>query len=38
MNAFVYFTVQNEDFFTEPERGPTPMWDFHRDLQVAFDE
>lgn len=38
MNAFVYFTIQNEDFFTEPERGPIPTWDYHRDIPVTFDE
>ena len=38
INAFVYFSVQNEDFFTEPERGPAPFWDFHREIQVSVDE
>ena len=38
INAFVYFSVQNEDFFTEPERGPSPYWDFHRQILVTIDE
>lgn len=28
INSFVYFTVQQEDFFTEPERGSSPYWNF----------
>ena len=38
IKAFVYFSIQNEDFFTEPERGPTPMWDFHCEVPVTVDE
>ena len=38
VNAFVYFNIQNEDFFTEPERGPSPFWDFHREIQVTLNE
>lgn len=29
-NAFVYFTIQNEDYFTEPAKGPSPLWDYHQ--------
>lgn len=38
IKAFVYFTVQNEDFFSEPEKGPSPLWDFHCEVPVTLDD
>lgn len=36
-NTFVYFTIQNEDFFTEPCEGNSPFWDYHREIDVVLD-
>lgn len=32
INAFVFFNVQDEDFFTEPDRGPNPVWNFKQGV------
>lgn len=37
-NTFVYFSIQNEDFFTEPCEGSSPFWDYHREIDVVLDE
>ena len=36
-NTFVYFNIQNEDFFTEPQMGSSPFWDYHREVDVILD-
>lgn len=30
ISAFVYYSIQHQDCFSDPEKGPAPMWDFHR--------
>ena len=38
IHAFAYFNVQQEDFFTDPERGPTPIWNYKQEIQVNIDQ
>lgn len=37
-STFVYFRIQNDDFFTEPCEGRSPFWDYHREIDVVLDE
>jgi len=37
-NAFVYFSLQNEDYFTEPAKGPSPLWDYHQEIDILMSE
>ena len=38
INAFVYFNLDNEDYFSEPQRGPNPLWDYHREIEILLNE